>query len=154
MPSMTDNAEWDELFTPQEAEKVRCEWGTTNALAVQQALSECDLRFLARHLREAATPGRAVCEALADLIDPPYPLPPDQKWRLCPKRAGRGRPQLPLDGQQRKIILDYHKEEKKQRAMRKSPRGVQKLVTGIIAERHGVDEKTVRNLLNRLQFRD
>lgn len=149
---MTDDAEYDALFDASTRKRFRKEYGTTNILAVKRAILDCDLQFLAQHLRTNLMPGRAVCVALANLLDPPPSS--DQCWRLERKRVARGRPARRLEKRERRIILDHNRELLDQLARGKPKRGLRKFVAALVAERHGVDEKTVRNLLNRTELRE
>jgi hypothetical protein len=139
---MSATGAFDEILTPQELE----------LFELHKAVSEADLKRIAKHLRRPKMPYRFVLEAIADMLDPLSPLRPDQTWRLERKRLRRGKPTGNANTMRRRIALYYHKEELKHLAHYKSERGLTKRVTSIVAERHGVDEKTVRNSLGRLKF--
>lgn len=142
---MSADEAFDEILTPEEAE----------SFELQKAVCEADLERIAKHLRRATTPYPFVLEALADMLDPPSPLPPHQIWRLELKRLRRGRPSgIANTKRTRMIALDYQKEKRKHVARYKSERGLEKRVIYTVAKRHNVDEKTVRNSLLQLKFRD
>lgn len=133
-------------FSEAELAQMEREWGSRDPFPVMEAIDEGDLGFLARHLR-TGSPGRAVCAAIADWLDPPIPLSNDQHWKLCLKRLHRGRPRGSVARPPATIAIEMH------RALSKRPGLLKKQAVACVAEACHVSAKTVRNGLKRVRFK-
>lgn len=135
--------EADEPWTTEEQQRLLLEWGTTDATEIgeiEHALAVCDVKFLARHLRETTSPGRRVCEALATMLDPPSV----QDWTLKPmRRRGRPRKQANIA-----LALEYNK------LALGHPELKLKAIDGHLAKGYRVSDRTIRASKQRLSIHE